>query len=285
MDDLATLRAERLRRWRQTPDTRITGPDEAVPLIERAGVVTLFPASPEVPNLFHAFMGDPNAKTEAEWDSPSGQIYTWRWVLGRREAAFYGVLVHGRPTWIAWDMLPAVLRVCGDQRMPDELYDTGVLSQDAYRIAHALDEAGGVLSTGELRKAAGFEKGREARQAYLKAVAELDARLLLGKTFASEASGGSGEEAMSHALVPTRYRAQAEAADRLTRDQALELLLMRYLPQAVYIVPTVFARHMKLPEAEVVAACERLATAEQARPSSLDGVKGVVYVSVSPTDG
>jgi hypothetical protein len=278
MNDLASLRAERLRRWGQTPETRINGPDEGVPLIERAGVVTLFPASPELPNLFHAYMGDPNAKTEAEWDSTSGEVYTWRWVLGRREVAFYGVLVHGRPTWIAWDLLPAILRLCGDRRMPDELYDSGVLSEDAYRIAHALDEAGGVLSTGELRKAAGFEKGREARQAYLKAVGELDMRLLVGKTFAPGSGGGSGEEAMSHALVPTRYRAQAEAADRLTREQAVELLLLRYLPQSMYIVPTVFARHMKVPDAEVVAACERLAAAEQAKQASVEGVKGTVYV-------
>lgn len=279
MDDLATLRTERLRRWSQTPETRIAGPDEGVRLIERAGIVSLFPASPEVPNLFHAFMGDPDAKTEAEWDSTSGEIYTWRWLLGGREAAFYGVLVRGRPTWVAWDLLPAVLCLCGDRRMPDELYDMGILSQNAYRVARALDEAGGVLSTGDLRKAAGFEKGREARHDYLKAVAELDARLLLGKTFArQQGSGVGGEQDMLHALVPTRYHAQAEAADRLSREQAMELLLLRYLPQAAYIVPAVFARHLKLPEAEVVAACERLAAVEQTRPASLEGVKGACYV-------
>ena len=277
MDDLGGLRAERLRRWHQTPETRIAGPDESLPLIERAGVVTLFPASPEVPNLFHAYMGDPEAKTEAEWDTTSGEVYTWRWLLGRREVAFYGVLVRGRPTWISWDLLPSVLCLCGERRMPDELFDSGVISADAYRLASALDDAGGVLSTAELRKAAGFEKGREARQAYLKAVGELDARLLLGKTFASAASGGAGEEAMSHALVPARYRDQARAADQLTRQQAMESLLLRYVPQAVYIVPNVFARHMKLPEAEVVAGCERLLKVEHLRMASVPGVKGAVY--------
>ena len=158
-----TLTAQRYTNWRQTPETRIAGDEDAPTLIERLGIVTLYPASPEVPNLYHAFVGDPNAKTEAKWDSPSGTVYSWRWTLGRKEAAFYGVLVRKRPTFVSWQMLPAALRLFADLRMPDELYDLGVISASAYRIAHALEEAGGTLSTGLLRDAAGFPTGREQR--------------------------------------------------------------------------------------------------------------------------
>src|SRR5437588_8584614 len=86
-DIVEDLIALRLQHWRQTPQTRITGPDSAVDLINQVGVATLFPASPEMPNLYHAFMGDPNAPTSPQWDSPSGQVYGWRWELGRPEAA------------------------------------------------------------------------------------------------------------------------------------------------------------------------------------------------------
>src|SRR5579875_3232924 len=162
---------------------RITGPDDAVELIERAGIVTLFPASPEAPNLFHAYMGDPTARTDSGHDSPSGEVYTWRWVLGRREAAFYSVLVRARPTLVSWAMLPAVLRLWGEMRTRDELYGLGAISPAAYRIAQALDEAGGVMSTGELRQAARCPTGKAERAAYLKAVDELDRCLLLAKVF------------------------------------------------------------------------------------------------------
>src|SRR5947209_6667615 len=99
-DDQAV--ASRLARWRQTPETRIANPDEARRLIDQVGVATLYPASPEFPNLFHAFMGDPDAKTDSGHDSPSGQVYAWRWALGRQGTAFYSVLVRGRPTWVSW---------------------------------------------------------------------------------------------------------------------------------------------------------------------------------------
>ena len=61
MDTLDTLHTRRLANWRQTPETRIAGPDDAIPLIERLGLVTLYPVSPELPNLFSAFVGDPDS--------------------------------------------------------------------------------------------------------------------------------------------------------------------------------------------------------------------------------
>src|SRR5437763_370208 len=109
MPDLLTV--ERRKRWRQTPEDRIPDSEAAIGLIDRVGIATLFPASPEVPNLYHAYVGDPDRPTDAKWDSPSGQVFEWRWHLGRREAAFYGVVVSKRPTWVSWTMVPAVLRL------------------------------------------------------------------------------------------------------------------------------------------------------------------------------
>src|SRR5256885_14228726 len=56
--------------------------------IERVGVATLSPASPEFPNLFSAYVGDPHTKTDSGWETPSGEVYGWRWTLGRSSAAF-----------------------------------------------------------------------------------------------------------------------------------------------------------------------------------------------------
>ena len=218
-------------RWRQTPETHIVGDEDAPALIDRLGIVTLYPASPEVPNLYHAYVGDPNAKTEAKWDSPSGTVYSWRWTLGRKEAAFYAVLVRKRPTFVSWEMLPVALRLFADLRMPDELYDLGVISASAYRIAQALEASGGVLSTGALRDATGFPAGRDQRAAYLKAMEELDTRLLVARFFAK------GDDDAHHALVYMRYREYVDAAEKLTREQALDHLLRTYLANAAYAAP------------------------------------------------
>src|SRR5689334_619745 len=96
------LKAKRERRWGQTPETRVPDPEAAAHLIDRVGIATVFPASPEVPNLYHAYVGDANRPTDAKWDSPSGHVYTWRWEIGGKGAAFYGIVVRKRPTFVSW---------------------------------------------------------------------------------------------------------------------------------------------------------------------------------------
>ena len=241
-------------------------------LINRLGVATLFPASPEVPNLYHAYVGDPDRPTDPKWDSPSGHVYTWRWLIGKRDAAFYGIVVRKRPTWVSWRLLPAVLQLRGDLRTPDELFDLAVISPSAYRIAQALEESNGLLSTSELRVAAGFPTGKEQRSAYLKAVEELDSRLILAKVFLAD-----GDE-MSHALVASRYPELVEQAERMTRDEAYERLLRAYLSHALYAAPAMLARHLGVPEDELRAALDRLEVEAIVVRQEVAGYKGACYV-------
>ena len=269
--DLQVLHTRRLARWGQTHETRIPDPTAAAQLIARVGVATLYPVSPELPNLFHAYVGDPDAGTDSGWDTPSGEVYGWRWALGRPEAAFYTAIVRGRPTWVHWDLLPAVIRLCGELRMPDELYDVGAISGDAYRVAQALEEPGDVLDTGALRKRAGFPLGKEQRAAYLKAVQELDTRLLLAKVFDKD------DHDMRHALVRERYPRHVAAAEAMTREDALDQLLLTYLPQAVYALPSPLAKALKLPEAELRAGLDRAVAGGRAKTVTLTGVKGACY--------
>src|SRR6266567_2215460 len=138
MVDLLAVQ-QRLHHWCQTPETRLVGEHLAPAFIERVGIATLYPASPEFPNLFSAYVGDPDAKTDSGWDTPSGEVYGWRWTLGRQSTAFYTALIRRRPTWIRWSLLPAILRLYGTLRPSEELYETGRLSADAYRIAQTLE--------------------------------------------------------------------------------------------------------------------------------------------------
>lgn len=267
----SSLRTRRLQNWCQTPADRIPDAESAAGLINRVGIATLYPASPEVPNLYHAFVGTPDAPTDPKWDSPSGKVYAWRWDLGRREAAFYTAIVRKRPTWVSWELLPAVIRLRGEPRTPDELFDAGVVSSNAYKIAQALENAGGTLSTGELRRAAGFPTGKEQRNAYLKAIEELDSRMMLAKVFSSDASD------MSHALVSARYPVQVDAAEQMTREQALRQFLLTYLPQAIFALPAPLARDLKLPQGELRTALERMTEEGLAMRAVDDGQQGAWY--------
>src|SRR5687767_10577397 len=79
VDDWRVLRNKRMANWGQTPATSTPDLESATALIARLGLVTLYPVSPEVPNLLHAYTGDPTTRAASDWDSDSGHVYTWRW--------------------------------------------------------------------------------------------------------------------------------------------------------------------------------------------------------------
>ncbi len=272
MSTFSALQTLRQERWGQTPQTHIPDSSAAPALIERVGIATLYPASPEVPNLYHAYVGDPTAKTEAKWDSPSGEVYGWRWSLGRQGVAFYTTLVCRRSTWVSWKLFPAVLKLCAETRDPQELYDSGKLTREAYRITQALEEAGGTLSTAELRKAASFPTGKATRAAYLKALEELELCLIVAKYFQV------GNDDTYHTMIASHYQKHVESASHLTREAAMEQLLLTYLPQAVYALPTVLARHMRVPEPELRAALDLLCKSGKAQVVSFPEQKGQCYL-------
>jgi hypothetical protein len=265
----------RLAAWRQTPDEAVPGPDDAADLIERVGLATVYPASTEIADLFHAHVGDPDAKTDSKHDSPSGEVYAWRWHLGRRHAAFYGTVVRKRPTFVAWPLLPAVLRLVADLRTPDELYDFGVISGDAYRIAQVLDEAPEPLGTGDIRRQAGFPTGRDQSNAYHKGLAELENRLLV----TSEFPAGDAEGNKHHGLIFTRRGDDVLAAEGMTREEAMLILLRAYLPSARYVVPRVVARDLRLSETELLAVMAELESEGEVMPVEAPGMKDGVWMA------
>jgi hypothetical protein len=259
--DLERLEARRRRAWCQDGERTVPDPEAARAFVDRVGIATLYAASPEIPSLYQAHMSDPKPPTFASWDSPSGHVYTWRWALGNAHAAFYGAVVAKKPTWVAFDLLPALLGGLADRRTPRELFEAGELSSDALRVAEAFVGSGGILATAELRDRAGFPKGKENRAAYLKAVEELDARLMLAKRFT-----GEGEDAMGHAWVRDHYAREWEAGAALDPTDALATVLDRVLVHAATLDPKVLARHLRVPPARMDAAFHLLADRDRARP-------------------
>jgi hypothetical protein len=64
----------------------------------------------------------------------------------------------------------------------------------------------------------------------------------------------------------------------MPRVDALDRFLTTYLPAAVYAVPAILAKHLKLPEAELRAGLDRLVEAGQATTLTLPDQKGLCYL-------
>lgn len=271
---IAPIQQLRDERWCRTPTSRLKSWTGAPALIDGAGIATLFPASPEVADLYAAFVG-PGVPTDSGHSTPSGDVYGWRWELGRREVAFYGAVVRGKPTWVAWDLLPALLRLRGLPSAGDQSV-AGSLSIDARRIVDALASNGGNLTTGDLRRAAGFETGRERRAAYLRAIAELDRRLVLGRGFGPP--DDPDDQDMRQTLIASRYPDAVATADELDADTALRQLLTRYLSAAVFVRPVILARHLGLDRADVERSLARLVADGLVRRDRFEGEKNDSFV-------
>ena len=243
--DLSELEKQRLECWCQDGKHSVPDPTAAVDFINKVGICPLYKASDEFPDLFHAHTSDPTQVPDASWDSISGEIYTWRWKIGGTDGAFYAALVAKKPTWVAWKLLPDVLTAFMDRRTPDELFDLGLLSADGHKIAAVLEEAGGVLSTKDLRKEAGFPTGKENRKSFLKAVEELESFLWLAK------KTSEGVDDMSHAYIPTFYKAQSEQAYNSDPADGLKAVLGAYIEVAKFVRPLPFAKAFRI-KAEAV---------------------------------
>lgn len=244
----------RRRQWCQDGRERIATADEAEPFIERLGIVTLYGVVSEIPSLMLAYVSQPEYKNDTTWDSPSGEIYTWRWALGKKQSAFYSSIISKKPTFVAWRLLPAVLGALMDRTDPERAYADGVLSADALSVWRALDRAEEPLETGDLREAAGFPTGKENRAAYLRAVEELEAKLWLAKSFVQDPE----DLGMRHALVSKSYPEPYEQALGLSGEEALAELLLNLLESAVYLDLKVVARALRVPEAVLLSVAKKL---------------------------
>jgi len=86
---------------------------------------------------------------------------------------------------------------------------------------------------------------------------------------------------MHHALVRTQYPHSVAAAEQMSRDKAIDTFLHAYLPAAVYAVPTLLAKHMALPEADLRAGLDRLVHTGQVTSLELPHQKGPCYLWIA----
>ena len=82
---------------------------------------------------------------------------------------------------------------------------------------------------------------------------------------------------MGHTLFSVAHRARVQEAERMTREQALDALLTRYLPGAAWAATKPLARALAIPQPELESALARLEAEGKTRRLTLAEISGPAW--------
>lgn len=153
-----------------------------------------------------------------EWDEAFDRVWRWKDDLSARRTAFGGrlfgdrvILLHRRllAPFLCWRGMP-VTDVA-------DLYQEGVLTREARRLADILEAARGPLGRATLRRESGLS-GKAGAARFDRACRDLERRMLL--TRAGRSDTRTGWDANAHALVRDWFPEEVAEARRWPPDEA-----------------------------------------------------------------
>ncbi len=275
------LLARRRARFRQAPRLRVASARAALAFVADVGFCSTFYRFPEgVACLWAAVVGRPAPRWPRRSHHDTGVGLTWELKdrLPARRQVYYGKLLKGRPLLVALDLFPAFYAlVRGRQRARDYRaeYAAGRLSATARRIMDRLAREAPQYTRG-LRAECFLLEPRHTRE-FERAMAELQQGLWVVKTEERY------EPTFSYRwdLLERRLPEAVAAGRRLTRAQAVDRLLGRYLAGAGHSTPALLRRLFGLSPSEIDAGLARLERAGAVRRDvAVRGWPGRYVVSV-----
>lgn len=221
-------------RYHRTPELRLKSEQEALQFINEVGFCFLFgDRDVEIPTLWAAVCGSRRSVPEEHFDDEVGLTWTWKDTLPTRGEIFYGKLLRGKPTLVSLELLPhfyALSPNYGDIEDYLEQYEEGRLSVEAKNVYEALLKEG-AMATSRLRLVAGLAGGGATARRFDRALAELQEGLKIVKVGISDANRWG--YAYVYDLFLRRFPHIPELARRISTDQAMQTLLLRYLHNVV----------------------------------------------------
>lgn len=201
--------------WTETTPYPVVTEDDFVAFLEQVGVCLWKPAG--------AF-SFPNMADRMDLAHPEEIWETWFWKddLHIAHRLFYGKLLAGRPTFVANDLLPAIIAAQGDVD-PRTLAERGLLSSEALRVYAALVRERR-LSVGDLRRVAGLD-AKEQKAAFETALERLSAWFQICKVGITGRTRGTYGyvwglvEEWTPATLAAAARLEPGAARRCVRDR------------------------------------------------------------------
>ncbi|HZP46458.1 MAG TPA: hypothetical protein VFB15_12490 [Candidatus Binataceae bacterium] len=249
----ARLEAHRDHHFRRLPKRRVGDARAALNFINEVGFCTAFTPGLGVPCLREAIAGCREPKLPEHIQHDPAIMMTWRLKdeLPARGVVYYGKVLAGRPSFVALDLLPAMLRLRVPPASYVALYRRGLLSHCAKLVMDALSRRG-AAETKALKLSSGFGEARQRAQ-FDRAMRELQEKFLILKV----------EERYDPFTyvwdtVAKRWGEALKAARRLAPREASYQLVRRYFEVAGCNSERAVARLLGIDPALMTAAARRL---------------------------
>ena len=228
------IEARRDHSFRRLAARRVGGRLRALQFLDEVGLATLFAyRAVNLPCLWVAVCGrrDPDFPHHSHHDPEVGLAWRLKDALPAAGKVFYAKLYRGKPTFVAWDIFPAVHRLFGPQRDHVADYRAGLLSPAAKAILDTLHRAG-ACETAALKLGANLARPSQ-RRVFDTAMSELQQRLYIAMTEVRY------DPSFTYVwdLVEVRAAAAVRAARRLSEAAAALALARRYVRAVVSATP------------------------------------------------
>jgi hypothetical protein len=244
--------------FRRVPARRVRSARGALAFVNEVGCCSTFYRFAEgLPCLWEAVVGRaaPRWPRHSHHDRGIGLTWTLKDELPARRCVYYGRLLKTRPVLVALDLFPALYRLTrGRDRSVDYVreYRAGRLSHTARRLMDAL-AAEHPQYTRQLRASAFMLDPGKTRE-FERAMAELQQQLWVVKTEERYEPTFSYRWDLLDAWLPD----EVERGRAMSRAEAIDHALGRYLGAAVYSTEALLGRLFGVSRAEVTASIARL---------------------------
>ncbi len=139
---LAAIKEAQVKLNRLNDGRKIRNDAEACRFINERGFVLLMPVEDiPLPSLSRA-------DDAAPWGgfAITDRAWAWKETLPGNKLCAYSKLIHGRGTFISWDLYPSFLKVYGPEGDPDYEYENGRLDKSERELYHLVDNFGPIDS-------------------------------------------------------------------------------------------------------------------------------------------
>lgn len=236
MSEYKLEQIERVRdlHYHRTPALRLHTEEDAERFVNEVGFCFLFGGQgAEIPTLWAAVCGARREMPNTHHDADIGRTWAWKDSLPARGAIFYGKLLRNKPTLVSLSLLPSFYALSSNYGDPEdylEQYEDGLLSVEAKNVYEVLLNEG-AMATSRLRQLAGLAGGGVNARRFDRAVAELQTELKIAKVGISDANRWG--YAYVYDLFLRAFPQVPDAARKISTDEAMETLLLRYLHNVV----------------------------------------------------
>ncbi len=219
--------------YRRTPERRVQTVEQARAFVDEVGFCYFWPIKNiEMPNLLHAIAGRARDVPKKHADPDGSRCWSWKDQSLDKRWWYYGKLLRRRATLVSLDLLPtfyACSENYGDLMDYADEYRDGLMSAEAKDIYEALLEHG-PLDTVRLRRESRMSAD-SSKYRFDRALVELQVGLKVIPVGVAET--GAWNYAFIYEILQRHYPTLPEQAHEISRSQAQQTLILRYINNVV----------------------------------------------------